>query len=279
MHCKDISIRDVGFPLTEERISEAVRGWEVYARTEHLVLRNGGDHAVVRVFKDGSDGLFKKVVAAEAVSLPEGTVFVKDSRIDVLNVPALASVQERHPGKTVVVEGMFSHISFVREPGVLRLRAVDNVPPGPSRLRFLVETALSSGLIERPVVPEYREMDLAERVGEVRTEAVMFPCRVSGMEADMPFYFLDAAPELGHEATLIGCDLSRRIYRSIYGRDAPFIDVCPADAALDDGTKTIVRCCRVKEGHVIEGNTVKVPWGATVPEAIGAINALFGDSE
>jgi len=279
MHCKDISLHDVGFQLNEKSISESLPGWEVYVRTEYLVLRNGNELAVARVGKEGSDGLFRKVICVEVISLPEDTVFVRDPRIDVLNVPALASLQDEHPGKTVVVEGMFSYISFVHDMRTVRLRAIDNVPPGPSRLRVMIGTALSSGMIEHPVVPEYVDVDLTERIGQVGTEAVMFPCRVSGLKADMPFYFLDAAPDTDHEVTLIGCELSDRIFRALYGKRAPFINVCPADAVPADGVRTVVRCCGVKEGHEIDGNTAKVPWGATVPEVIGAINALFEGSE
>ena len=279
MHCKDISLHDVDFPLTEKDISEAVPGWDVYTRTEYLVLRNGGDLAVIRVVKEGSEDLFKKVARVEIVSLPGDTIFIKDHEVDILNVPALAAVQERYPGKTVVVEGMFSYINFVSGMRTLKLRGMDNTPPGPSRIRILVGLALASGLVDHPVVPEYEDIDLQRRVGDVGTEAVVFPCKVSGMTADMPFYFLDTAPDLGHDVTLIGCSLSQRIFRSLYGKEVPFINVCPADAVPDDGVRTIVRCCTVKEGHVIEGNIAKIPWGAAVPETIDAINALFRDSE
>jgi hypothetical protein len=279
MHCKDISLHDVNFPLTERNITDAILKWEVYVRTEYLVLRNGNELAVAKLSKQGSDGLFRKVIGVDVVSLPKDTVFVKDPEIDVLNIPALASVLKRYPGKTVVVEGMYSYISFVHGMIPVAMRAIDNIPPGPSRLRILVSTALSSGLVEHPVVPEYADIDISEKIEDVGTEAVVFPCRVSGLRADMPFYFLDAAPDIGHEVTLIGCDLSRRIYTALYGKDVPFINVCPADAVLNDGIKTMVRCCAVKEGHVIEGDIAKVPWGATVPEVIDAINALFENSE
>jgi hypothetical protein len=277
MHCKDISLRNVDFPLNERNISEAVCRFESYVRTEYLVFRNGSDLAVVKLHKKEKEGLFKEVIRIEMMSLPKDTVYVKDPSVDVLNVPALASLQKRHPGKTVVVEGMFSYISFVHNMDTKRLRAIDNIPPEPSRMRHLVGTALSSGMVDHPVVPEYVDIDLTEKIGLVKTEAVMFPCRVSGMKADMPFYFLDAAPKLSHDVTLIGCALSERIYRSVYGENVPFINVCPADAIPDDGVRTIVRCCAVKEGHVIDGNTAKIPWGATVPEVIGALNALFSE--
>jgi len=279
MHCKDISLHDVDLPLTKDSISEALLKWKVYVRAEYLVLRNKEEFAIVKISKEGSGGLFRKVNSVEIVSLPKDTVFVIDHEIDVLNLPDLASIQKRYPGKSVVIEGMFHYINFVSGLKTMELRAIDNIPPVPSRLRILVNRSLSSGLIEHPIIPEYKDIDLEEKIKYVKTEAVMFPCKVSGMKADIPFYFLDTAPDLKHDVTLIGCSLSNRIFHEIYGRDVPFINVCPLDSVPDDGVRTIVRCCMVKEGYEIEGNTVKVPWGATVPETIDAINALFEDSE
>ena len=279
MHCKDISLHDVSFPLIEKNIFEALMKWDAYVRTEFLVLRNGKELAVAKISKEGSTGLFRKVIDVQIISLPKNTVYVKDDGIDVLNVPSLASVQNRFPGKTVVVEGMYSYISFIHGMIPVKLRAIDNIPPGPSRLRILVNTALSSGLVDHPVVTEFVDNDLSKKIKDVKTEGVVFPCRVSGLTANRPFYFLDTAPDIIHDVTIIGCDLSRRIFNSLYGKDAPLINVCPADSVPDDGIRTIVRCCGVKEGHTIEGNVVKVPWGASVPEVIDAINAIFADSE
>ncbi|MFA7150396.1 MAG: hypothetical protein WC067_05215, partial [Candidatus Methanomethylophilaceae archaeon] len=138
----------------------------------------------------------------------------------------------------------------------------------------LVRKALSSGFVDHPIIVDDYVIDMADRISEVRTEAVMFPCKVSGLTADMPVYFLDGAPRINHEVTLIGCHLSERIYESLYGKKAAFINVCPMDFA-DGSVKTIVKCCKIKEGFVIEGNVAKVPWGATVPEVVGAINSLF----
>ena len=114
-------------------------------------------------------------------------------------------------------------------------------------------------------------------MSEVGTDAVMFPCRVSNLSADIPYYFLDDAPEVDDEVTLIGCHLSKRIYTALYGGDVPFINVCPADY-VDPSEKTIVKCCKVKTGHELDGNVVRVPWGATVPEVVEALNDLFGRS-
>ena len=212
MHCKDVSMHDVDIPLDREHISELMRGWTAYVRTDDLVLRNGDSYAVVRLVKSQEPGLFRKVV--------------------------------------------------------------DNVPPSPAKLGVLVDVALGSGFVDHPIVKEERIIDMAEKVSEVRTGAVMFPCRVSNLHADIPFCFLDDAPEDPGDITLIGCHLSQRIFRSLYDRDVPFVNVCPADF-VEPGVKTIVKCCKVKQGHELDGDVVRVPWGATVPEVVDAINALF----
>lgn len=274
MHCKDVSFHDVDFKLSEGNIRKTMDAWVAYVRTEYVVFQNGGDHAVVCVHKGSGGGLFRRLSGYEIVSLPEETVFYSDPDLDVLNQPAMAEIQSRYPDKTVIVQGMFSHINFVSGLKPVRLKVIDNVPPSPSKLGVLVRKALSSGFVDHPIIVDDYVIDMADRISEVRTEAVMFPCKVSGLTADMPVYFLDDAPRMEHEVTLIGCHLSERIYESLYGKKADFINVCPMDFA-DGSVKTIVKCCKIKEGFVIDGNVAKVPWGATVPEVVGAINSLF----
>ncbi len=275
MHCKDVSVREVDVPLDRESIDALMDGWVAYRRTDHLVLRNGDRYAAVRLIRDPSAGLFDRIRGHEILSLPEDTVYVEDPEADVLNLPTLARIQARHPGKAVVVRGMFSHVNYLRDIRPLRLVVVDSVPPHPSKLGVLVDMALASGYVDLPVVKEERTVDLADMVPLVGTGGVMFPCRVSGLRADIPYGFLDDAPGDPGDVTLIGCHLSRRIFGELYGRDVPFVDVCPADRAVP-GEKTIVKCCKVKSGYELEGDLVKVPWGATVPEVVDAINALFG---
>ncbi|UAL07147.1 MAG: hypothetical protein KRP56_04700 [Candidatus Methanogranum gryphiswaldense] len=277
MHCKDVSLRDVTVPLTIEGITDLMVGWKAYKRTEYLVLRNGKDIAVIMIEKVGNKELFQNLSAYEIVSLPVDTVYHEDPGLDVLNAPALARVQVLYPGKTVVVCGMFSHINFIKDIEPLKLRVIDNVPPSPSKLGVLVDIALASGFVDHPIVTEKIDIDMADRVKDVDTEAVMFPCRVSNLKAEIPFYFLDEAPTLKHEVTLIGCNLSDRIFESLYGTHPKFINVCPMDNVPLDGIRTIVKCCKVKEGHTRNGNLVIVPWGATVPEVVDAINDLFSE--
>ncbi|MCL2143574.1 MAG: hypothetical protein FWH44_04885 [Methanomassiliicoccaceae archaeon] len=275
MHCKDVSVKDVDVRLDEDNIRSLMSGWKAYVRADFLILRNGNDHAVVRLKKEGGLELFRKVTGFEIISLPSDTVFADMPDTDVVNIPAMASIQYEHPGKTVVVRGMFSHMNFVSKMRCERLNVIDSVPPSPSKLGVLVRNALSSGFVEHPIVVNDIIIDIAEKADGVTTEAVMFPCRASGLDAKSPVYFLDEAPDVVHSVTLIGCDLSKRIYGSLYRRDVKFINICPADHIADRSVRTIVKCCKVKEGHVIDGNVAKVPWGATVPEVVSALNDLF----
>lgn len=277
MHCKDVSLHEVDFPLTKESVDALMEGWRSYVRTDSLILKSGSDYAIVQLDKMPGKGLFRELRGHSIISLPEDTVYVEDPELDVLNLPAMAEIQAEHPGKAVVVRGMFSHISYVKDLDPIRLVVVDNVPPSPSKLGVLVRRALASGFVEHPIVVEERIIDMASKVPEVGTSAVMFPCRVSHLSADMPYYFLDDRPEPREDVTLIGCHLSRRIYNELYGRDVPFINVCPADYIRPD-ERTIAKCCKVKQGHERDGSTVRVPWGATVPEIVDAINDLFSDS-
>ena len=277
MHCKDVSMRDVDFDIDEDSIARLMDGWTAYVRTEFLVLHHGDQYAVLELHKEQGKDLFRRLESYDIVSLPEDTVYHEDPKLDVLNTPALAGLQSMYPGKCVVMRGMFSHINFIKDLEPQRLMVVDNVPPSPSNSGVLVDIALPSGSIDQPIVKEERIIDMADKVPEVETEAVMFPCRVSHLNADKPFYFLDDAPKVEHEVTLIGCHLSKRIYTSLYHSDVPFINVCPADY-VDPDVRTLVKCCKAKPGHAIAGHTVRVPWGASLPALVDAIHDLSAPS-
>jgi hypothetical protein len=274
-HCKDVSLRQVDFSLTEENIVANISGKKAYTRTDFMILKHGDEVAVIKVHKENGKDLFRPISSYEIVSLPEDTLYVRDESIDVLNPSQMARVARANPRMTVVVSGIFNHVSFLKEENILDLFVVDVVPPSPSKLSVLVERAFSTGLIDLPIVPHFQEIDLNELKKRVDTGAVMFPCRASGLDSERKVYFLDETPSVEEEVTLIGCDLSRRIFNSVYRKDVRSLDMCPRNLAGAEG-KTLVKCCSVKEGFVIDGDLASVPWGATVLDVVGAINSLFG---
>jgi len=274
-HCKNVSVREVDFPLTPEGISEHIKSKKAYTRTENLILRNGDQWAVLWVKKKDGMDLFRPIIDYSILSLPRDTVFMVDESIDVLNASQMARIASRNKGKMVVVQGMFGHVSFVKHERDMDLRVLDVVPPSPSKMSVLVELALASYLSEMPIVPLYEEVDINDLARSAETKAVVFPCKASGLRSERETFFLDQTPDLPEDLTLIGCDLSRRIIQSLYKRDVKRISMCPRDLVPRDGNKRIVKCCRVREGYEIEGNLAVVPWGATVREVSEAIQALF----
>ena len=98
MHCKDVSVREVDFPLTEENIVRMFRSWTAYPRPEAMVLITGSEYATVCIEKEKGTGLFSPVVSFEIISLPETTAYFEDPSLVVLIDPALVRIQERHPG-------------------------------------------------------------------------------------------------------------------------------------------------------------------------------------
>ena len=274
-HCKDVSLRHVDFPLTAQNINKHIVGKDAYTRTDFMILKHGEETAVIKVIKNKGKDLFRPISGHEIVSLPDNSVFIRDEQIDVLNTSHMAREARKNPGKTVVVSGMFNHVSFMQEENLLDLFVVDVVPPSPSKLSVLVERAFSTGMVELPIVPHYQDIDLNELEKKVTTSGVMFPCRASGLRSDRKVFFLDETPNLEGDITLIGCDLSSRIFHSVYKKDANTIDMCPRNLAPMKG-KTLVKCCAVKEGFEINGDLASVPWGATVLDVVGAINSLFG---
>jgi len=183
-HCKDVSVREVDFPLTEDEITRHTVGKKAYTRTEFIILKHADQYAIVRVFKEGGVDLFRPIVAHKVIALPESIVFVHDERIDVLNRPRMAKLALSYPGKTVIVQGLFNHVSFVQGSDALDLRVMDVVPPRPSKLSYLVAKALDAGLVDLPIVLTEETIDLNDLERQVQTPAVVFPCRASGLSSE-----------------------------------------------------------------------------------------------
>ena len=79
-HCKDVSLRHVDFPLTEENISRDIVGKKAYTRTDFMILKHGDEVAVINVSKAQGKDLFRPITDYRIVSLPEDTVYLAGRR-------------------------------------------------------------------------------------------------------------------------------------------------------------------------------------------------------
>ncbi|MBI2855070.1 MAG: hypothetical protein HYX87_09170 [Chloroflexi bacterium] len=281
-HCREVSLKRVSFPITKENILAEAVGKSAYINTNYMVLNNGPDWAVVRIRRARGDGLLQPISRIEVLSMPEDTAFVEKPEVDVQNPSVMVRIAEDMGKDALVVKGRFEHVSFVHEEKTTPLVVFDVVPPDPPKIVQLAEAALDTGRIRKPLRIVPRILNLNELARARNTRYVVFPCyasSLSSLESEDNALYLDQSPVLKaplNEITLVGCDLSRNIFASLYGGVPAFMDLCPKNMIQAVPEACLCRCCVVDEGHQIEGNAAFVPWGASVGEVEEAIIDLFG---
>lgn len=281
-HCKEVSVKSVDFELTTQSIKGFLQGKKAYIRTRFYVFNSGDQWAVALIVRKPSNDILQEIASVHILSLPDETSFHEDPSLEVLSASAMGSVRERMGKKCVVVRGRAEHVSFFIDEPPYELTIVDVVPPRPSKLVGLVDSALESDLQDKYVKYRTIEIDLNEMAREAASDIVMFPCRASGLTSKKRVMYLDQTPKLSEEevlsVTLIGCSLSARIFSAVYGSEPKtLINICPVDLAKQRGVTgpTLVKCCKVKEGFDRKGDMVVVPWGARANEVAGAIRAVI----
>jgi len=270
--------------LEPDRLVEHFTGREVYFRTRFVVARHHDRVALVEVDREPSAELFTVTRSAQVLAGPDECDVVVDESLDTAVPSQLAVAAERVPGaRCVVVEGAYSHVSFILNPEPLLLRVIDVVPPGPPKLLDQVQRVLADAedlppVVLVPDVVDSRDL-LAHAYDEVPSE-LLIPCRGSGL--DFPgstVSFLDERPD-ERPWTLLGCERSEQIHRWFYGSTSERVDICPRQwLAAGAGDSTLTRCCLVQEGVEGEPKAKVVPWGASLAEVRTALELLVRRAE
>ena len=280
-HCKEVSVRSVDFELTEENIRGFLSGKRAYIRTRFYVFNSHDAWAVAEIEKTEANSVLKGISSVRILSLPEDTSFVDDPSLEVLSASMMGKLQRETGTRCVVVRGRAEHISFFLEEEPRRLTVFDVVPPSPSKLVGMVDSVLESDLQDVCVSYSVVEVDLNDIAGTLSEGSVMFPCRASGLRSELPTYYLDETKDLSEEQlsgiSLIGCSLSARIFKAVYGQEPRLLNMCPKDLARARGIEgpLLVKCCRIKEGFEVDGKMALVPWGARTSEVAAALRAIL----
>jgi hypothetical protein len=280
-HCKEVSVKSVDFPLTSENIKKFLNGKRAYIRTRYYVFNSKRDWAVALVVRKQANEILQDIASIHILSLPKDTAFVEDPSLEVLSASSMGTLRRKTGAKCVVVRGKAEHVSFFIDEPPYELTIFDVVPPAPSKLVALVHNSLETDLQDRYVSVKVVRSDLNNLAKKVKTKTIMFPCRASGLGQGKEVLFLDETPELSEsqlkDITLIGCSLSARIFKAVYGSEPNMINMCPLDLLGERKIEgqVLTKCCKVKEGFEIHGNIAVVPWGARSSEVSDALKALL----
>ncbi len=260
---------------------------EAYCRTRFVVARLDGDPertALVELARDAGEELFSVPVAARVLAAAEECAFVRDDTADPGVASHLARVAATRPDhRCVVVEGRYRHLSFLLNAEPVRITVVDVVPPEPSKLADQVNRVLDSAEEMAPIAVAEHIIDSRSLVTGPVPEALTVPCRGGGIDIEgVAVSHLDERPPFTG-SVLLGCERSQQIHRWFYGTEPErTIDWCPRrviGAAGSVGGLVLSRCCMLEEGFERHGDTVMVPWGATLAEVRRALGSLTAAGE
>lgn len=279
---RHVSVQPYHGLMTAEAIAKHLLGKDSYRRTRYIVLEQGNNCAVAAVSRQSEEPLFSPITAVEVLALPNSCVRVEDDEVDPGNPSALgakALALDLGSESTLVVHGMYGHVNFIHRPNPLKVRVIEVTPPTPSRLLGMARQVLAYADYFPPIQLLPQNFELQELAAQAPdAEAYLIPCRASGLNFEIPTYFLDERPER-HNWTMIACERSRQFHQHFYGDEAPRIEMCPRRLAEDDSSLTLLKCCLLEDHIEVEGNRAIVPWGANLAQVAEALKALVANGE
>ena len=275
---RQVSVQAYDGAMSEAAIVSYLRGRDSYRRTRIVILRQGAACAVAWVDRESEAPLFSPITDVAVLALPDTCVWVEDDTVDTANPSALAATALRHrlaADATLVVRGMDGHVNLIYHPDPVKVRVIDVVPPEPPKLLRMAQQVLTYA--DLPAIQLHLEaIDLRVLARQApKAEAYLIPCRASGLDFDVPTYFLDERPER-RNWTILACERSCQIHRHFYGEaDAPRIDFCPRNLVRPDGSPTLLKCCLLEDRIEVNDRCAVVPWGASLKQIQAALEALM----
>lgn len=280
---RHVSVQPYQGLLTVEAIVAHLLGKDSYRRTRYVVLEQGNICAVAAVSRQSEEPLFSPITAVEVLALPDTCILVEDEEVDPGNPSSLgakALALGVGPEATLVVRGMYGHVNFIHHPNPIKVRVIEITPPNPPKLLGLARQVLTYADDLPPIQLQLQNFDLQDLAAAHApdAEAYLIPCRASGLNFNVPTYFLDERPER-HNWTMIACERSRQFHQHFYGDESPRIEMCPRKLAQDDGSPTLLKCCLLESHIEVNGNWAVVPWGANLTQVEAALRALVANEQ
>ncbi len=269
---RGVSVTDVDVPLEEEPLRTLLMSRQVYRRTDYMVLRRDGEHALVAIGRAGDETLFCDVTSVELLAGPEETAYLVRPELDTA-IPSqlMRAASEVPDARCVIVEGRHQHVSFALDPTPLRVRVLDIAPPYPAKLVDQVERVLDTAQDLPDLLPVPEVVELTGLLPAERAEHYLFQCRGGGIEVEgATSDYLDEVPA-PRDWVMLGCERSRQIHEHFYGalpdHEMTQVDTCPRAMArrmsVPPGEALLTKCCLLEFEVQREGALVVVPFGAS----------------
>ncbi len=290
---RGVAVARAAGPFDEESLQARFVGREAYWTTRFLVVRppvvpdgpdEGSPVALLAVTRASDEELFSPITAVDLLAGPADCAFLARPDVDTA-VPSLlaAAARDAPKARAVVVQGRYEHVSFILDPGPLRVVVREVVPPRPAKLADQARRVLEVTEDLRPMRLETEAVDLADLARQHPAEHYLLPCRGGGNEVPgATVSYLDERPERA-DWTMLGCERSRQIHRWFYGQDAPGVDFCPKADVVASGPGAVLTKCCLQQEDIAEGTAegadgpttwVSVPWGSSLEHVRDALGRL-----
>ena len=283
---RGLSVQDVDVPLTPAAIEDLLRGREIYRRTAYLVLRRGGETALVAVRPARPrTAVLPGGRAARAVRPGDHGLDRRTRRPTSATPPRWprprCTPPRRVPGRdgvlAYVVLGRFEHVNFIWRPAPLPVRVTEVIPPHPPKLLAMAEQVVGFDEDLPPVDLALDAVDVRDLVAAHPAAHYLLPCRGSGAAGrpagQLPGQPPALPPGLAADRLRAVPPVPRALLRNAdptgsicaRGPGPPGLETPRAHQVLPAGTR-----------HRGERSTAVVPWGANLDEVRAALRALCG---
>jgi hypothetical protein len=273
-------VRYVKYELNYRQIAENLVGQYVYRKTRYLLLNKNDKWAIVAIDKKRSEKpFFHLITAVKLLARPSQVSHVKKPDIDVMNKSKMTGIYQKQKSKYLIVCGKYEHMSFITGETLVHVRVIDLIPPTPPHLYDLAQDAIDCGLVDAPIILHRAFIDLERLAKKVSSKYLMLPCSCGSIKRKGTL-FLNRCPKLNlknnKDLTLIGCNRSVKIFRSVYGFIPKTVTICPLELLKNEKSNipTLTRCCEMKKKLSIIGNLVIVPWDSKLVYVARALNAI-----
>ncbi len=279
---RSVALSDAAVDLDEAALTAHFVGRDAYMRTRFIVVRNDDETALIEVVTAPSEALFSPIEHVRLLAGPQNSRYLLEPDVDVGVASQFASAVADNPGvDCLIIEGRYSHVSFLLNPQPLWIEVLDIVPPRPSKLADQAQRILDVAEDLPPVglLVDERDSIALLPIGREAPDHVLMPCRTSGVElAGAEVSYLDQRPNV-QDWTLVGCERSVQIHAEFYGEEPRSVDTCPRRflERPDGAQPTLTRCCLLQQGMERRDRSLLVPWGASLDEVRVAIDRLIAD--